>query len=821
MRLGSTIVLLGLGISACSSENAKPPTGGTAGSGGMGSCENTPVLTVFANRCSNGGCHVAGGQYPELTATGLSNWMGKNSKTKPSEPLVVPGDPDASWLYRKVSGMQGADGGPLMPLGAAMPIAEAKVIHDWIADGAPTKCTGDVPITPTIVDPNTLDQSALFTCNDASAPRSSVARLRRIDQTEWTHGIGAPNGPNSINLTAYVNPFSNQTPGAYSTYSADVTVDSATLDLYFLNLPEAGISWDNRYATMRSYAVVGDASLKCFWDNAVPASACIENFVTKLLQVGVLSRTPTADEIARLKAYTEAALAREPGGGQIGATRSATIREIAAAAWMTAGALFRSEIGEPVSGDIAERRRLTNEELALAVGSVLSTHRPGSLVWNGGNPVHVPPAPDDTTPGLGWLQQIRAAANDGTIQDPAVLSNLLKTYASGIDLDRRDILFDKLGDKRDVPARGEYFLAPRVAGFFREWLGYGASLSAFKDTPGGTSKYNAMPGIYDRTYVGFTNLQTRFYMHDSTLVDQLDDTIARTVMDSAATKSDVFAALFTTLGWRLPSDHINLSAQSCTTNADCTMAPYTSCNAVFKLCGDSVSGITTYQTRVYNVEGVPDTQAGRWVTMNGAERSGVLTHPAWLAAHGNNFEDDASLVHRGKWVRERLFCETVPGLENVMVQAKLGERGPSARERVDAATTMGPNAQTCLGCHSLMNTLGYPFEMYDHAGFLRATDHGHPPDGTTTITNAPDPTLNGSFKDAVEFSQAIANSPYAKRCFIRQAFRYFAGRDETLNDACTLAAMEEALNSGSFFDMLTVLVQSDTFLYRTIEGGTP
>lgn len=834
MRLRSAIVLLGLGVSvgaaACSSDNKGTPTGssGSGGGGGNGgNCATEPVLAVFASRCSNGGCHVTGGQYPELTASGLSNWMGKNSKALPNEPLVVPGNPDGSWLYRKVNGTQGANGGPLMPLGAAMPISEAQVIHDWIADGAPTKCDDVPPPPPTKVDPNTLDQTALFTCGDANAPRSSVARVRRIEQTEWTHGIGAFNGPNSMNLTAYVNPFSNQTPGAYTTYSEGVTVDSATLELYFLNLPEAGIAWDNRYATLRTHAIIGDGSLKCFFEDAMPTADCIDNFVTKLLQVGVLSRTATPEEITRLEDYTVAALAREPGGGQVGAARVATIREIAAAAWMTTGALFRTEIGEPVSGDATGRRRLTNDELALAIGSVLSTHRPGSLVWagiinvDGMQTTYKPPAPDNASPTLGWLQQVRAAANDGTIQDPAVMRNLIATYGGGIDLGRYDILFDKRGDTRDIPARGEFYLAPRIIGFFREWLGYGPALSSFKDTPGGTSKYMASSGPYDPTSLGFTNLQTRYYMHDSTLVDQLDDTIARTVMESATAKSDVFAALFTNRTWRLPSDMINLNAQTCTTNADCTMSGYTTCNQVHKLCADSVSKTTTAQARVYNIEGVPATQPGRWVTMNAAERSGVLTHPAWLAAHGNNFEDDASLVHRGKWVREKLFCETVPGLENVMVEAKLGARGPSARERVDEATVMGPNSATCLGCHKLMNPLGYPFEIYDHAGFVRVIDHDHPPDGTTTITNAPDPALNKSFQDAIEFSQAIANSPYAKRCFIRQAFRYFTGRDETLEDACTLTAMEDALNNGSFFDMLTVLVQSDTFLYRTIEGGTP
>ncbi|MFO0580454.1 MAG: DUF1588 domain-containing protein [Polyangia bacterium] len=777
------------------------------------------MLTVFSTRCSNGGCHVGGGQYPELTATGLARWMGQNSRSMSSEPLVVPGNPDASWLYRKVAGMQGAGGGALMPLGASMPIAEAAVIRDWIASGAPTMCSGDGgTTTPARIDPNTLDQARLFTCAAQSAPTSSVARIRRIDQPEWTYAVGAPDGPSSTNLTAYQNPFSNQAGAPYSTYAAGQTVDPATLDLYFLNLPEAGAEWfNNKAPTIRTHAVYYDATLDCFYSTAQPTSACIDNFVSRYLSLGVLSRAPTADEAARLRAYVVAALAREPGGGQTGAARAATLNEIAAAAWMTSGALFRSELGAPVAGDAAGRRRLTNDELALALGSVLSAHRPGSPLWFSGTG-WLPPAPDDANVRLGWLQQIRAAASNGTIQDPSVMRSLLTTYSGGVDATRRDTLFDTLNDQRDVPSRGEYWLAPRIAGFFREWLGYGPAISAFKDTPGATSRFTTTSNPFDRTTLSFVNLQTRFYGHESTLVDQLDDTIARAVLESAAAKSSAFSALLTTRTWRLPSDQIDTNGQACNTNADCTTAGFGSCTTL-KLCGNSISGSTAATGRVYNVENIPATSAGRWVTMSLTERSGVLTHPAWLAAHGNNFEDDASLVHRGKWVREKLFCQTVPGLENVMVQAKLGAQGPSARERVDAATTMGPSASTCLGCHSQMNTLGYPFEIYNHAGFLRATDHGHAPDGSTTITNAPDPALNTSFKSAVEFSQAVANSAYAKRCFIRQAFRYFTGRDETLEDACTLAAMESALDKGSFFDMLNTLVTSDTFLYRTLNQG--
>ena len=53
------------------------------------------------------------------------------------------------------------------------------------------------------------------------------------------------------------------------------------------------------------------------------------------------------------------------------------------------------------------------------------------------------------------------------------------------------------------------------------------------------------------------------------------------------------------------------------------------------------------------------------------------------------------------------------------------------------------------------------------------------------------------------------------------ADNYFMGRDETMADQCTLAAMETALDQGSFFDMLAVLASSDSVLYRTTTGGQP
>ena len=132
-------------------------------------------------------------------------------------------------------------------------------------------------------------------------------------------------------------------------------------------------------------------------------------------------------------------------------------------------------------------------------------------------------------------------------------------------------------------------------------------------------------------------------------------------------------------------------------------------------------------------------------------------------------------------------------------------------------------------CHQYMNSLGYAFETYNHAGLLRVDDHGYAPSGQTTLVNMPDPALNGDYADAVQLMGALAESQYVKRCFIRQTFRFFAGRDETRADACVLSEMEAAYDEsgGSFVSLLETLASHDSSLYRhhsemsRAAGGNP
>lgn len=97
------------------------------------------VVPVFVNRCSP--CHHPGGSHPDLSAAAVAEIVNENSQMHPERPLVVPFDPPAGLLWRKVSATQRNDEDePMPPGGRRLPPEELAVIERWITAGAPTVC---------------------------------------------------------------------------------------------------------------------------------------------------------------------------------------------------------------------------------------------------------------------------------------------------------------------------------------------------------------------------------------------------------------------------------------------------------------------------------------------------------------------------------------------------------------------------------------------------------------------------------------------------------------------------------------------------------
>lgn len=216
------------------------------------------------------------------------------------------------------------------------------------------------------------------------------------------------------------------------------------------------------------------------------------------------------------------------------------------------------------------------------------------------------------------------------------------------------------------------------------------------------------------------------------------------------------------------------------------------------------------------------------------QRAGILTSPAWLTAHSLNDGNDP--IRRGKWVRERLLAGVVPDLPPD-VDAHVPEApNLTLRQRMKAV-----RAERCWGCHEKMNPLGEPFEMYDDFGRHRSHHYrdarGHlvtrrdrafkklqkagkltveRVDATGHLRGTGDAELDGPVENAVDLMQRLARSDRVRQSFVRHAFRFFLGRNETLGDSRTLIAADEAYvrSGGSFRAVVVSLLSSDSFLYR-------
>ena len=192
------------------------------------------------------------------------------------------------------------------------------------------------------------------------------------------------------------------------------------------------------------------------------------------------------------------------------------------------------------------------------------------------------------------------------------------------------------------------------------------------------------------------------------------------------------------------------------------------------------------------------------------ERAGVLTHPAWLTAWSGNFENHP--VQRGKWIRTHLLGGTVPDVP-IGVDALVPEKKhTSFRDRLITATA----SSKCQRCHRKMDPLGLPFERYDHYGRIQRLDAGQPVDPSGAIARTRFPQIHAEFPSPVAMIERLAASKEVEQVFVRYAFRFFMGRNETLGDANTLQDAHKAYREakGSFNALITSLLSSDSFLLR-------
>jgi hypothetical protein len=190
-----------------------------------------------------------------------------------------------------------------------------------------------------------------------------------------------------------------------------------------------------------------------------------------------------------------------------------------------------------------------------------------------------------------------------------------------------------------------------------------------------------------------------------------------------------------------------------------------------------------------------------------ANRSGALTRLGFLAANGTSRSSDP--IHRGVFVNLRILCAKLPPPPNNVTPLP-ASTDKTTRDTVDSHT--GKN--TCgAGCHStLINPAGFAFEGYDAIGRYRTMDNGYP------VNSADQYTLGGAvvkYKDAVEWSQLLAESSEANQCFAKHWLEFALGRDSKPEDEALISKLGESSRGGSSVkELLVDIIVSDSFRAR-------
>jgi hypothetical protein len=210
--------------------------------------------------------------------------------------------------------------------------------------------------------------------------------------------------------------------------------------------------------------------------------------------------------------------------------------------------------------------------------------------------------------------------------------------------------------------------------------------------------------------------------------------------------------------------------------------------------------------------GVPPTPPGFFtrVDLDPAFRAGILTHVGIMASLAKANQTDP--VHRGKFVRERLLCQTVPPPPvNANITPPEVKPGSTTRERF----TQHHADPTCAACHTLMDPIGLGFEHYDALGQWRELDQGLPIDATGDVTGSD---VAGPFDGAVELTQRLAQSQQVKDCLVQTWFRFALGRSVTPVDAENLALLQTAFADHSYkiSELMLAITRAPAFRYLLV-----
>jgi hypothetical protein len=200
------------------------------------------------------------------------------------------------------------------------------------------------------------------------------------------------------------------------------------------------------------------------------------------------------------------------------------------------------------------------------------------------------------------------------------------------------------------------------------------------------------------------------------------------------------------------------------------------------------------------------------VALDPGERAGILTRASFLAGHAHHFQSSPPL--RGGFVLRRMMCRSLPppppNADTTPPVAAAGGKPKTNRQLFEERVAVDG---VCIGCHKIIDGIGFGFENYDAIGAFRKVDNGLPVNAKSELVEID---VARQFEGAVELSQLLASSGDVSNCIADKVYEYSVGRAIEQGDACLTARLRGRFRGtrGDFRDLLVAIAASPEIAER-------
>jgi hypothetical protein len=206
--------------------------------------------------------------------------------------------------------------------------------------------------------------------------------------------------------------------------------------------------------------------------------------------------------------------------------------------------------------------------------------------------------------------------------------------------------------------------------------------------------------------------------------------------------------------------------------------------------------------KLYGIPGVTGDAFTKVTMPSDWNRLGILGQASFLATRSHVVK--TSPTQRGKFVAERLLCQSIPPPDPNANTNLPDVQGQTLREVLENHR----KNPSCAACHALMDPIGVAFENFDAVGAWREQDNGKPIDASGTFQKQPYQTLP-------ELVALLKRAPDVSACVVRDLYRYATAHEEEEGQMVHLDALTKAFDGGGrkLAPLVSALATSDAFRF--------